>query len=76
MGAVLDSDVEPDGAVEGGHLVEEYVCEFRLECLSFLLIEEVVSFSAPAGDGSCDAAYELFGAAFSSWGPESSAEVF
>src|SRR6266849_3884226 len=52
------------------------MCEFRLERLSFLLVEEVVSVLAPARDGSCDAAYELFDTAFSSRGPESPAEVF
>ena len=56
--------------------MEKDVGEFGLEGLGFFLVEEVVSFSAPAGDGSRDAAYELFDTTFSSWGSESAAEVF
>src|SRR6266566_3243781 len=73
---VLDSHVEPYGAVESGHLMEEGMGEFRLKGLGFFLVEEVVSFLPPAGDGSRDTAYELFNAAFSSRGPESAAEIF
>ena len=56
---LLEADVEPDGAVEGGLLVEQDVGELHLEGVGVLVGGEVAALAAPAGDRAGDAADHL-----------------
>jgi hypothetical protein len=50
---LLEADVEPDGAVEGGVLVDEDRLQLGLERVALLVVGEVAALGAP-GDGGLD----------------------
>ncbi len=57
----VDADVEPDGAVEGGALLEEDVLQLVAERLGVLIGREVGVLDAPVGDRVRDAVDHLLG---------------
>src|SRR6185503_5393399 len=56
---LLEADVEPDGAVEGGVLVDEDRLQLRLEGLGLLVVDEIAALPAPGDGGVDDAADHL-----------------
>ncbi len=56
---LLNAQVEPDGGVEAGLLVDQDVLQLRVEDAGFLLVAEVAALAAPAGDGVDNAVDEL-----------------
>ena len=73
--ALLEADVEPDGRVEGGLLVEEDVGELGLEGVGVLIGGEVAALAAPAGDRAGDAADHLADRRLALVGAHPAAEV-
>ena len=73
--ALLEADVEPDRAVEGGLLVEKDVGELHLERVGVLVGGEVAALAAPGGDRPGDPADHLLDRALALVGAEPAAEV-
>src|SRR5581483_11290935 len=72
---LLEADVEPDGAVEGGVLVDEDRLQLGLERVALLVVGEVPALGAP-GDGRVDdAADHLLDARLALRRAEPAAEV-
>ena len=72
---LLEADVEPDRAVEGGELVDEDRLELVLEGLRLLVVGEVAVRAAPAADGVDDAADHLLDGLLAVGGGHAPAEV-
>src|SRR6478672_10517990 len=72
---LLEADVEPDGAVEGGVLVDEDRLQLRLEGVGLLVVGEGASRLAPADDRVDDAADHLLDAGLALRRGEPAAEV-
>ena len=72
---LLEADVEPDRAVEGGLLVQQDVGELGLEGVGVLVGGEVAALAAPAGDRAGDAGDHLLDRALALVGAEPAAEV-
>src|SRR3989442_412521 len=73
---ILNPNVEPDWAVERGHLVEKNVSKLSLEYLSLFLVQEVLALHAPFRYRLCNSVQELADARFSLTGPEASTKIF
>ena len=71
----VDAHVEPDGAVEGGALLEEDVLELVAEGLGVLIGREVGVLDPPVGDRVGDAVDHLLDAALALGRAEVAAEV-
>ena len=74
-GLLLEADVEPDGRVEGGHLVQQDVRQLVVEGAGVLFAGEVAAAAAPAGDRAGDAADHLLDRALALGRAELPAEV-
>ena len=72
---LLEADVEPDRAVEGGLLVKQDVGELHLERVGVIGRGEVAALAAPGGDRSGDAADHLLDRALALVGADPAAEV-
>ncbi len=72
---LLEPDVEPDRAVERGHLVEQDVRQLGLEGVAVLARGEVAARAAPVGDRARDAADHLLDRALTRGRVELAAEV-
>src|SRR2546422_4510835 len=73
---ILNPNVEPDWAVERGHLVEKNVSKLSLEYLSLFLVQEVLALHAPFRYRLCNSVQELTDARFSLAGLKASTEIF
>ena len=71
----LEADVEPDGAVEGGELVDEDRLQLGFERVGLVGVGEVTAFLAPGDDGVDDAADHLLHARLALRRGEAAAEV-
>src|SRR5512146_168308 len=72
---LLEADVEPDGRVEGGELVDEDRLELGFEGVGLLLGREVAVLAAPGGDRVDDAPDHLLDAALALGRGHAAAEV-
>ncbi len=72
---LLEADVEPHGAVEGGLLMKQDVGELGLEGVGVLVGVEVVAVTSPAGDRAGDAGDHLLDRALALVGADAAAEV-
>ncbi len=70
------ADVEPDGRVEGGLLVDEQVDELGVEDVGVFGRGEVAAVEAPVADGFGDAGDELADAGFALRGADLAVEIF
>src|SRR3990172_11019123 len=68
LGLLFDAQVEPDGRVEAGLLVDQDGLELRLERLRFVIVREVLPLSPPLRDGVDYAVYELLDGALADGG--------
>src|SRR5207237_7703236 len=57
--ALLEADVEPNGRVEGGELVDEDRLQLGLEAVGLLVVREVAAGASPPADRGDDAADHL-----------------
>src|SRR6266567_9146170 len=73
---ILNADVEPDGAVERGHLVEKNVSKLGLEYLSLFLVQEILALHAPLRYRLGNSIEKLTNAGLSLAGPKASTEIF
>src|SRR4029453_19224617 len=72
---LLETDVEPDGTVERGFLIDEKVLQIVAECLEIVFAREVPLRAGPGRDRVHDAADQLLDALFARGGSNLAAEV-
>src|SRR3972149_6203140 len=59
LGLLFDAEVEPDGGVEAGLLVDQDVLQLGVERLRLVFVQEVAALAAPVRDAVDDAVDEL-----------------
>ena len=72
---LLEADVEPDGRVEGGELVQQDVGQLGLEGVAVVLGGEVAALASPGGDRAGDATDHLLDGVLARGAVELAAEV-
>src|SRR5713101_1644606 len=73
---ILNPNIEPDWAVECGHLVEKNVSKLDLEYLSLFLVQEILALHAPLRYRLGNSIEKLTNAGLSLSGPKASTEIF
>src|SRR6266581_2151947 len=73
---ILNPNIEPDRAVERGHLVEKNVSKLGLEYLSLFLVQEILPLHAPLRYRLGNSIEKLTNAGLSLASPKASTEIF